>query len=399
MRLRKFEGGDLGALGRMMTLAFGGGIAPVERYFDEDRNLRVDLDQVYVVEEDGQAQASATVLPLEIFVGGDPVPMGGIAAVATHPAYRRRGYAGELMREVLRALREREVQLSLLDPFNHAFYRAYGWELAMEAIEYTLSPTELPTSPEQKRVREYRKEDLPRMAELLEAEASRHPCCVRRSEGRWRQVLGDEQERDPRSKDLHAAVYEGDNVVEGYVLYKQTDQGGQEPSRRLTLYELVTSTPEARAGLLSFAGAYDPEDFRVRYEAPRGDPLHPYLPSSYVEARVEPGMMLRLVNVEGALGLMRRETVEPLVLEVSDDVVPENTGEYTVAKSGVVRGAEAGERVVLDVRQLAQLYAGYLPARQLARYGLIEPDSEKALGLLAQLFPSGDPWVFPLDRF
>jgi predicted acetyltransferase len=396
VRLRKFEGGDLEALGRLMALAFGGGVAGWEDYYTPQKNPRLDPDQVYVVEEDGQARASATVLPLEMFVDGEAASMGGIAAVATHPAYRRRGYAGELMRAVLEDMRARKIHLSLLDPFAHAFYRAHGWELAMESVEYRLRPPELPASPEQRRVREYRSKDLPRMMEFLEGESSRHPCCVRRGEMSWRKVLAGQ---DDSFKDLCAAVYEGDRGVGGYVLYKQSEHAGQEPPRRLTLYELVAASPEARAGLLSFAAAYDPDEFRVSYETSRGEPLHPYLQNSYVNAKIEPGMMLRLLDVEGALGLLGREVSAPVVLEVSDDVLPENSGTYTIEDGEVARGAEVEERVSLDVRQLAQLYAGYLPARQLARRGLISASSESALELLEELFPAGDPWVFPLDRF
>lgn len=379
-----------------MTLAFGGGIAPAERYFDEEQNPRVDLDLVHVVEEDGQVRAGATVLPLEIFVDGEPAPMGGISAVATHPAYRRRGYAGKLMQAALEDMRGRGVHLSLLAPFAHAFYRAYGWELATEGISYTLKPNELPTSDEQRFIRDYQEGDLPEMQGLLEAEASRHSCGVRRSGGRWREVLAG---KDGRFKDFHAAVYEKEDEIRGYLLYKQTDREGETPPRRLTVYEIVARTPEARAGLLSFAAAYDFSEFEVKYETSRGEPLHPHLTNSYVDARIEPDMMLRIADVEGALGLLRRKISEPLVLEVSDDVIPENNGEYTIGVGDVVRGAEAEERVALDVRQLAQLYAGYLPARELARRGYIEPGSGRALELLEEMFPVSDPWVFPLDRF
>ena len=396
MRLRRFESRDLQALGPLMALAFGDGIASVERYFDEEWNPRIDLDQVYVVEEDGQARASATVLPLEMFVGGKPVQMGGISAVATHPAYRRRGYAGKLMRTVLEDMRRRGVHLSLLAPFAHAFYRMYGWELATEGIGYTLKPSGLPTSKEQRFIRDYSERDLPAMQELLEAEASRHPCGVRRKEGRWREILVD---KDERFKDLYAAVYEKEGQVGGYLLYEQSGRQRQTPPRRLTVYEIVARTPEARAGLLSFAAAYDPLEFEVKHETPRGEPLHPYLESSYVEARIEPDMMLRIVDVEGALSLLHRRIDEPFVMEVSDSVIPENNGEYTVGSDEVVRGAEAENRVALDVRQLAQLYAGYLPARQLVRRGLVGANCGAALELLEASLPAGDPWVFPLDRF
>lgn len=107
------------------------------------------------------------VLPMQVFVDGESVSMGGVADVATHPAYRRRGYAGELVRAALGGMREWGVHLSMLHPFAHVFYRRYGWELATEAISYSLKPTDLPTSPEQKRVRVYRDEDLPWIMALL----------------------------------------------------------------------------------------------------------------------------------------------------------------------------------------------------------------------------------------
>lgn len=112
--------------------------------------------------------------------------------------------------------------------------------------------------------------------------------------------------------------------------------------------------------------------------------------------------MLRLVSVEGALSLLnlRREDLDmPLTVEVEDNLISENAGEYVIGGNGVVRDAKAKERVALDVRHLAQLYAGYLPARQLARQGKLRPDSAKALELLERFFPPSDPYVSPPDDF
>ncbi|MDQ3791802.1 MAG: GNAT family N-acetyltransferase [Actinomycetota bacterium] len=390
METRRYRAEDLGPLARMGMLAFGGSVAGWEKYYAE--SPRVDLDLVYVIEEDGGVRASAAVLPLEVFVDGEAAPMGGVAAVATHPAYRRRGYAGELMRAALWGMCERGMHLSMLNPFAHAFYRAYGWELAGEAIAYTLKPTDLPTSSEQKRVRAYEEEDLPRAMALLEEEASGYPCCVRRGEGRWREVLARE--------DWGAAIYEREGHREGYILYRMSDwREDREPHRTLAVQEFVWGTAAAREALISFLAAQDPLVFEIKHSTPRGEPLHPYLRSSYVKAEVEPEFMLRLVDVEGALNHLDRAANEPLVLEVSDDVIQENAAEYTVGKGEVVRGTEGRERVSLDVRRLAQLYAGYLPARQLARHGLVEPGSPRALELLELLFPVGDPWVYPADHF
>ena len=392
MELRLYREEDLGALVRLAVLAFGMGTQYWEEYYDPEKNPRLDPSLVYVIEEDGEPRSTVTVLPMEVFVGGEPVTMGGIAAVNAHPAYRRRGYAGKLMRAAIDGMREREMPLSMLHPFAHVFYRSYGWELATEAIKYELSPARIPTGAEQRRVRAYDgSRDLPRMAELFDAWAATHACSVRRDEGRWRQYLD--------RKQGEAAVYEsGDGLIEGYVLYKQSEGGG-DPPNILDVSEIVAATPAAREALVSFMGAYDPRMYTVKLSTPRGEPLHPYLPDSHVLARLEPEFMLRLVDVEGALGSLRRNAGEPIVLDISDDGVPENSGPYTLGDGGVTRGVEAEARVTLDVRRLAQLYAGYVPAAQLARYGLIQADSPEALGLLDAWFPTEDPYVSVPDHF
>ena len=389
--VREYREDERRALARLSALSFGNAVSWWETYYDPRKNPRIEPGGVYVVEEDGGLRATAAVLPLETYVDGRAVAMGGVAAVNTHPAYRRKGQAGALVRALLAGMREEGVHLSMLWPFAHAFYRVYGWELAGESIEYELKPTDLPTSAEQRNVRAYREGDLPRLMELFSREACRHPLAVVRSEAHWRRWLGQDGNE--------AAVYERDGGVEGYALYSMSEwREREEPHRTLSVKEIGVRSVGAREGLISFCGAQDPLMFGVRISAPRGEPLHPYLPSSHVKVKVETQFMLRLVDVEGALGLLRREVEEPLVLEVTDDVIPENAGEYTVGRGEVASGAEAAESVTLDVRRLAQLYAGYLPARQLARHGEIRVSSPDALARLERLFPAGDPWVYPLDH-
>ncbi len=85
-------------------------------------------------------------------------------------------------------------------------------------------------------------------------------------------------------------------------------------------------------------------------------------------------------------------------MRLEDHQRPERHDQQTAEREDS-QGARTGEQVTLDVRQLAQLYAGYLPARQLVRGGLIKPGSAKAVELLEEFFPPGDPWLFPPDNF
>jgi predicted acetyltransferase len=393
MELRRYREGDVDALARLAVAAFGNSVSVWEEMFDPERNARLDLQQVHVIEEDGEARASATVLPLESFVEGVPRPMGGISAVMVHPAYRRRGYAGKLMRTVLRDMRERDVALSLLSPFAHAFYRVFGYELASEAIEYRLKPSDLSTSPEQGHLRDYREGDLPYLMKLYEAEARRHTLSVRRSGSHWEEILAE--------RDRCVAVYQRGDEVEGYIIYKISGWQEQDPRRTLRVEESVAATPRAREANLSFLAGFDPLVYvhGIKLSTSREEPLHPYLKSAYVKAGIEPDQMLRLVDVGTALGYLELASEEPLVLEVRDDAIPENHGQYTIGYGKVVRGAEAEQSVSLDVRQLAQLYAGYLPVEDLARHELLDASSPHALRLLDSLFPVGDPWLSRPDHF
>lgn len=397
VRIREYHEGDLEDLVRAHG-AVGGEADHLRWYYLE--NPRVDLDLVYVAEVANRARSTARIVPLEVYVDGNVVPLGGIATVATHPAYRRRGLAGALTRHALYELRERGICLSLLHPFAHAFYRSCGFELATEGIAYALKPTDLQSSSEQGCMRAYVPADLSPMMALQDAEVAAHPCCVRRSEGWWRLSLDLEGEK-AADYGHQAAVYETDGRLEGYVLYRYSERGGgRTPSRTLRVSEVLARTPQARRGLISFLAAHDPLDFEIRHETSRAEPLHPYLTNSYVETGVAPGFMLRLADVEGALGLLGREIEAPLCLEVADDVIAENAGAYTVAGGGqVVRGTESAERVRVDVRQLAQLYAGYLSVGELYLNGLLDAGSKTALRLLEGMFPRADPWLFPVDHF
>ncbi|MDQ3285430.1 MAG: GNAT family N-acetyltransferase [Actinomycetota bacterium] len=77
MKLRGYREEDRGAVARVTATALGGSVEYwEEEYYEPEKNPRLDPDQVYVVEEDGEIRATAAVLPLEVFYEGRTVPMG-----------------------------------------------------------------------------------------------------------------------------------------------------------------------------------------------------------------------------------------------------------------------------------------------------------------------------------
>lgn len=95
------------------------------RWIELDPSFRDD--NVWVVEEAGRLVSTVQVFPRELRVLSHAVPTGGIGSVYTRADRRRCGIAGELLERVIRAMRERGMELSLLFGTRFDFYGRHGW--------------------------------------------------------------------------------------------------------------------------------------------------------------------------------------------------------------------------------------------------------------------------------
>src|SRR5262249_26901482 len=85
------------------------------------------LGGVHVLAEvDGRIVSHASVVPRTIEVGGAPIDVGYVEAVAVWPADQRQGYGCTVMREIA-AIIDADYQLGMLGTGEHAFYTRLGW--------------------------------------------------------------------------------------------------------------------------------------------------------------------------------------------------------------------------------------------------------------------------------
>src|SRR5690606_40607540 len=62
-----------------------------------------------------------SLLPLEVWIGGRKLAMGGVAGVASWPDARRQGGVRRLLQHAFGRMRENGQSLSMLAPFSFAF--------------------------------------------------------------------------------------------------------------------------------------------------------------------------------------------------------------------------------------------------------------------------------------
>ncbi|MFZ5815160.1 MAG: GNAT family N-acetyltransferase [Bacillota bacterium] len=86
------------------------------------------LEGIRVAVEGERIVSTLRVFPRTIFLGGLPVPVGGIGEVCTDEAYRGRGLSGRLLEDAIRFMAGREMVLSVLFAGRHSLYSRFGWK-------------------------------------------------------------------------------------------------------------------------------------------------------------------------------------------------------------------------------------------------------------------------------
>ena len=144
---REFDGprlarpGEGAALLALLDRTFAGGCPEgmaaeyPHLYGDMERRL----DWCHVIAHRGRLVAHVGVYPLDFVSPAGRVTVGGIGAVATHPAFRGRGLMSGLLGHATRHMRAQGMPLSILWG-DRGRYARFGWEAAGMSFHFRIYP-------------------------------------------------------------------------------------------------------------------------------------------------------------------------------------------------------------------------------------------------------------------
>ena len=373
----------------ILCLAFGLDIDAARPIFYADPYY--DLSCKRVLSLPGAGLVSClTIVPTILRIGGVSIRAGGIAGVATRPAFLRRGYAGALLKETLPALfTEFDFPVSLLHPISAPYYRKFGWEYASRHVRWLSAPASLPQHPEAACVRPATAADWPAIQALHDELTRAGTGTFQRDFFRWRLIQMPFPGRE-------TFVYEAHGVITGYGVWERHDV--------LHLLELQAQTADAQHGLVGFL-ARQPDALVEWSTSPA---LLEQFGLSSAGLLLEPGVMLRIVDLAAALSTLHPVHFAPvlselgtsLTLHANDDLCLQNTHPLRLTFSGVFLTAyPEAPWLRADVRILARLLFGDLLPSEAAASGLLTVDSLRTLDTANRLFPRREPYVAPLDQF
>lgn len=314
--------------------------------------------------------AKLHIIPLSIYMKDAEWKMGGIAGVATYPEYRRTGYVKSLMIESLKQMHDDNQIVSLLHPFDIAFYRKYGWEILTDKKKVTIEKINLKfLEPQQGYIKRYSKdthnEEIERIYQQF---CSQYTGMLKRETDWWKQSVYDDHSQ-------LAVYYRSENEALGYMLYHVKD-------RKMEVEELVAIEHEARIGLWNFICQHDSMVNAVTMELAGHDPFPYFLQQPNVKQEVSPYFMARIVDAEECL--KRFPFVhenQPLFLHLEDSHAPWNNGSYLLGNGELKTFKEkTGSQCVhppkkgihMNINSLSTILFGYKRPIELYETGYIK---------------------------
>lgn len=135
---------DQAALRQLWQLVFEDSDAFLDHFF----LAHYDPQHALVLEEDGAVRAMTFWFETQLVIPGvQPVKAAYLYAVATHPDYRGRGLARQLLDEGAQLLRGLDFELMTLvpsEPTLHLFYQDRGFHECFINAEYEMTPVKPP---------------------------------------------------------------------------------------------------------------------------------------------------------------------------------------------------------------------------------------------------------------
>ena len=373
-------------------------------------HARLELDRTLGA-FDGTTLAGVTgVYSFRMRVPGAMAAVAGVSMVAVLPSHRRRGALSGLMRRQLSDIAERGEAVAALFASETEIYGRYGygrasWHLHLELERgYGRLAASAPADPSVRlRIAEPRSAHA-EMGKVYDLAMAERPGLYARTEAWWDRLTHDPDSDTDRP--MRCVLAEDDSGPRGYALF--TSEGRWEtgtflPDGVLDVSEAIAVDPAAAAALWADLLSRDLiSTFRLHMR-PVDDPLLDLLADSRrARPRLADGLWVRLVDVGRALAQRHYACPVDLVIEVTDELCPQNQGRWRLTAattsapwgfSGTCERTTAPADLALPVRTLGAAYLGGTRLGAFAAAGLATeatPGSVAALSAAMSWDPA--PW-------
>ena len=305
--------------------------------------------------EDGKIMARIINNHFESRLDGQRVMNGGIGAVSTLPEYRNTGAVKAIFEKLIPEAYRRGEIISTLYPFNHAFYRKFGYETVRWLDHYEFAPAMLsgyrfsgvaelwkPGDP----VEEY--------TALYNRFADHFNLAMYRDDRMMQDRIKGEYYKDRK----FCYLFRENGKAVAYLIFQDVRN---DPAAILTVQDLAWDGREGFYAILGFLARFTADYGTIRLFLPSCLELLSVIqtPRAYdIQQTASQSYMIRAVNAKRLLEIMKKPDDSKFVIRVEGDMqIPENNGTWAVDGAGAELTDEKPDLTV-SIQALGQMAAG-----------------------------------------
>ncbi|AKP60353.1 Enhanced intracellular survival protein [Mycobacteroides abscessus subsp. abscessus] len=317
-----------------------------------------------------------------VLPGGAVVPVAAVTAVTVSPTHRRRGLLTTMMRHQLADIRSRGESLAMLFASEALIYGRFGYGVATESAELSGQVRELAFRPTvdlgDGTLEEVSAETfLASAPAIYDAVIPGLPGQMSRTPEWWASWTLDSEELQKESGKVRFVLhYESDGTASGFAIYRpKPGWGDAGPNAELHVQEVLGTNPRSYARTWRYLLDMDLVR-KIKYHGASVQEELRYLVANHpsLECVVSDAIQVRLVDIPRALAQRRYAADVDVVLEVTDDFLPENSGRYRL-RGGLDHASceitTDDADIALTVRDLGSVYMGGVSLQVLASAGLV----------------------------
>jgi len=129
---------DLEQVAELASLCFHDPPKEMKDFYSKIQEL-----EMLGIYEESNLKAAAGSYKFQIFIRNQILDCAGVANVMTDPIFRRKGYVNELMNRILLDKKNQGYPIAALWPFDHEFYRKYGFDSGEKTITFKFKPSDI----------------------------------------------------------------------------------------------------------------------------------------------------------------------------------------------------------------------------------------------------------------
>lgn len=289
------------------------------------------------------------------YINGRLVENGGIGAVSTLPEYRNSGAIREIFNALLKSAYENGEVISTLYPFNHSFYRKFGYETVCYTNNYSFKPEVLKNYKFNGEAKLWKEGDsVEAHTEIYNEFAKAYNLMAARSV----EYMKGEHIKGKYYKDrVFTYLLSENGKAVSYITFKDVQH---DPMAILEVTDIAWISREGFYAILGFLSRFSADYGTIELSLPTNINLYSIIKAlnNYeISNKQFFNYMIRVVNAKKALEAMDWKG-QSFVIKIVDDLISENSRTYLVGSN--IEETDQSADMETDIRAFSQLVSGVI---------------------------------------